>query len=332
MIIERVVATLLFAFVEVGIFISHPRLYRQSVRRARSFGRYPFHSFPRSANEKFLWRKVFDHDPTFVRLSDKLELRNYLRETGLDLSMTPVLWAGFSPHALPEKLMTGDVMIKANHDSGSYLAMWCNEHSRDAVIAKLEHALNKDFSLSFGEWGYKNVTPRVFAEKRIGQSSDNLNDLKFYTFGRRIERIVHIQDRPNGRFGQVFEPDGKGEFFRLDRAPSVCDGKIEVPLEGILGRAVSLARDLGAPFDHMRVDLLEAEGKLWLTEMTIYNQGGHITSGGADPDTQISRAWDLRLSWAIRTRSGGIGRRIYLGMLKRALDRANEKLPSLPPA
>lgn len=330
--IEPVVAAVVFAFVEVGIIVSHPRLYVRSVRRARSFGRYPFHAFPRSANEKFLWRKIFDRDPLFVRLSDKLELRNFLQETGLDLSMTPVLWAGFSPHAVPQNLMTGDVMIKANHDSGSCFAMWRDDLSRDVVVPKLERALERDFSRLSGEWGYKLVAPRVFAEKRIGRSGGYVNDLKFYTFGRHIERIVHIQDRPNGRFGQVFEPDGQGGFHRLERYPSVCDGKVDAPLGHVLTRAISLARDLGAPFDHMRVDLLEAEGQLWMSEMTIYNQGGKITRGGDDPNNPVSRAWDLRRSMAIRRCSGSLGRRIYLALLKRALDRAHDKLPDLSPA
>ena len=151
--IERMVAAFVFALVEIGIFVSHPRTYWKSVRRALSFGRYPFHAFPRSAGEKFLWRKVFDHDPTFVRMSDKLEVRNFLQEAGLNLSMTPVLWAGFSPHGLPQNLLTGDVMIKANHDSGTHFAMWHNELPLNAVMAQLQVALRRDYSRKFGEWG-----------------------------------------------------------------------------------------------------------------------------------------------------------------------------------
>ena len=281
--------------------LRYPKTYWRALRRARAAGVYPFHACPRSMDEKFLWRKIFDRDPCFSRISDKLALRGWLQDSGLDLSMAPVLWAGFSPHALPDEFLTGDVVIKANHDCGTCFMMWRDALPRDILTTKLECALARDYSQYAGEWGYKNIVPRVFAEKRIGRDGVAVNDLKFYTFGRRIERIVHIQDQQGGRFGQVFVPDGEGGFDRLNRAPTVCDGMIDVPLEGVFDRALSLACELGAPFDHMRVDLLEADGELFMTEMTVYNQSGYLTEGGADRNSNVSLAWDIRRSWALRT-------------------------------
>jgi hypothetical protein len=336
MIIERLACLVVFGIAELCIILWGPKHYLLSLRRARSYGRFPFHAFPRSLNEKYHWRKVFDRNPEFVALSDKLALRDWMKGAGVDVAMTPVLWAGASPHALPREMLSGDVMIKPNHASGVCFPMWEKAHaddepSRATLIAKLNSVLKSDYSRMYGEWGYKNIPPRVFAEKRIGRDGTAINDLKFYMFGRRIERIVHLQDRPDGRYGQVFEPDGLGGFTCLDRFPSVCIGKAEVSFDKVLGPAAILARNLGDPFDHMRVDLLEADGAMWLTEMTIYNQGGHLPNGGEDPDSQISKAWDIRRSWAIRTRSGGLAKRLYLGLLKRALDRA-DTTRGLPPA
>ena len=168
-------------------------------------------------------------------------------------------------------------------------------------------------------------------EARIGKDGEAVNDLKIYTFGRRIERIVHIEDREDGRHGQVFVPDGQGGFTRLNRPPSVCDYILDVPITGFLARAVDLARTLGEPFDHMRVDFMEAGGTLYLAEMTIYNQSGHLPNGGEDPSSNVSRAWDINRSWIMRTRDGGPFKRLYLGLLKRAVDRAGAS-KNLPPA
>ena len=196
-----------FLVVELAILVTHPKLYWRSVRRTLGFGRYPFHAYPRSMDEKFLWRKVFDHDPTFTRISDKLEVREWLKETGLDLKMTPLLWSGASAQDIPGRFLSGDVIIKANHDSASGIAMWQDPVPRDEVIERLESALECDYSASFGEWGYRDIPRKVFVEQRIGAEGVALNDLKFYTFGSRVERLTHIQNRPDGRFGQVFEPD-----------------------------------------------------------------------------------------------------------------------------
>ena len=328
---EQVSATLVFAVVELWIIVSHPKTYFQSWTRARAQRRFPFHAFPRSIDEKFTWRKIFDHDPAFTRLSDKLVLRDWIKETGVGLEMTPVLWSGFSPRAMPKALQRGDVMIKANHDSGSNWPMWNNPPEPDVLLREMEHALASDFSRRWGEWGYKQVAPRIFAEARIGSDEDVVSDLKLYTFGRRIERIVHIEDRADGRHGQIFVPDETGEYLRLERPPSVCDFVLDVPIEGFLADAVDLARTLGEPFDHMRVDFMEAGGQLYLSEMTIYNQSGHLPNGGEDPNSQVSRAWDINRSWVIRTRSGGALQRLYLGLLKRAVDRAGAT-KGLPPA
>ncbi|MEM1234318.1 MAG: ATP-grasp fold amidoligase family protein [Pseudomonadota bacterium] len=329
--LERVFAACVFLAVEIGIVLTAPGYYWQSVQRARSFGRIPFHAYPRSADEKFLWRKLFDHDPRFTLISDKLALRDWIAETGLELRMPRLCWAGLSPRSIPEELWFGDYVVKANHDSGSAIALWDDPPARETAIAQLEAALERDYSRAFAEWGYKLIAPRVFVEERVGQAGSPVGDIKFYTFGRRIERIVHIEDRPGGRFGQVFEPDGAGGFYRLERAPAVCDGTLETPLDDVLGRAVEMARALGERFDHMRVDFLEAGGTLYLSEMTVYNQTGYITDGGAFPHMQVSRAWDIRRSFALRTRHGGPFTRLYLGVLKRALDRAGAS-DGLPPA
>ncbi|MEL6688759.1 MAG: ATP-grasp fold amidoligase family protein [Pseudomonadota bacterium] len=330
-ILERLLAAIVFAIVELWIIVTHPGTYLQSWRRAREYGRLPFHAFPRSMDEKLTWRKIFDHDPTFTRLSDKLALRDWLQETGVDVKMAPVLWAGFSPRAMPAEFQKGDVIIKANHDSGSTWAMWDNPPERDVLIAEMEQALSVDFSRRHGEWGYKGVAPRVFAEARLGKDGVPLRDLKFYTFGRRIERILHSEFREDGRYGQVLVPDGTGGFSRLGRVPWGFDHEMDVPVDDVLPRAVDFARTLAEPFDHMRVDFIEANGELFLAEMTVYTLGGFLPNGGEDPESNVSKAWDITRSWVIRTRSGGPLKRFYLGLLKRAVDRAGVS-KNLPPA
>lgn len=145
-ILEGTVAAIVFAIAELWIIASHPQTYRQTWQRAREQGRFPFLAFPKTVNEKFTWRKLFDHSPIFTRISDKLELRRWLEETGLDLKMTPVLWASFSPRSLPAEFMQGDFMIKANHDSGSAWPMWKDPPDNEALVADLEQALARDYS------------------------------------------------------------------------------------------------------------------------------------------------------------------------------------------
>lgn len=321
---------LVFGIAELWIILQGPRFYKQSVKRAVGFGRWPFHAFPRSADEKFLWRKCFDRDPVFTRLSDKLELRRWLAETGAELSMAPVLWSGQRPQDIPQALLTSDVIVKTNHNSGGNLSPDPTNLDRALIDDKLDRWLSGDYSRICGEWGYKNVPRQVFVEQRIGPKDVPIDDWKFYTFGSHIQRIVHIQNHADRRLGEVFAPTADGEFVRLDRPPRVCTGLLGGDRPASFDRAVALARQLGAGFDQMRVDLMEAEGKLWMGEMTIYNQTGYITDGGAFPDTPESQNWDLRRSWFLRTRPGGPFARFYARVLHKALDRA-ARLRNRPP-
>jgi len=45
-------------------------------------------------NEKFLWRKLFDHDPRFVVLSDKLACKEWVTERAPELAVAKVHWLG----------------------------------------------------------------------------------------------------------------------------------------------------------------------------------------------------------------------------------------------
>ena len=52
----------------------------------------PNPAYPKTVNDKFLWRKVFDHNPAFIGLSDKLMCKQICLFRRLDISGRFARW------------------------------------------------------------------------------------------------------------------------------------------------------------------------------------------------------------------------------------------------
>ena len=67
----------------------------------RMHGRAPAILRPRRYAEKMRWRKLFELDPTFVVLSNKLVSRDFIAARIGGGHAAPLLWAGIDPADIP---------------------------------------------------------------------------------------------------------------------------------------------------------------------------------------------------------------------------------------
>ena len=106
---------LLFALFDIATYIRHPNLMRRYRRR---MGRWPRPSLPRDYHERLLWRKIHDLDPRFPQWADKLAAKQLVAHTAPDLAVAETLWQGDDPDAIPDDVLAGDCVVKANHGCG----------------------------------------------------------------------------------------------------------------------------------------------------------------------------------------------------------------------
>lgn len=125
---------------------------------------------PSTFNEKIQWLKLYDRKPEYTTMVDKYEVKKYIEEKIGDKYIIPTLgvWDKFDDidfENLPEQFV-----LKCTHDSGS-LVICKNKEQLDIPSAKnkLEEALKKNHYLGSKEWPYKNVKPRIIAEKYMSQ-------------------------------------------------------------------------------------------------------------------------------------------------------------------
>lgn len=290
-------------------------LEREEGRRRR----YRF-ADPRCVNDKFTWRKIFDRDPRFTTVSDKLAAKDWVARRDTGLAIAPVLWQGSDAAEIPEHLLRAPGMLKANHGCGTNIPLPTPSRDRADLIHRANGFLQVDHGRDTSQWAYFDIPRRLFVEAWCGAPDAPLDELKFYLFGGRLHRVVHIGGRFADLAANIYDrtPD---ETWQLSEIPAaVSSAKLDRPLPATFAAAERAALTLGGAFDHMRVDILTDGRTNWFGELTVYNLSGYMSVCGHVPDHPMARDWDLRQSWFLTTPQPG-WRGIYARALRRQIDR-----------
>jgi hypothetical protein len=268
------------------------RLIRARMRAA--LGRDPDLGRPASLNEIVAWKALTDRDPMIRRTTDKLAAREVLAARGLAHLLVPLAggpWrrAGEIPwDALPDRFV-----LKASHGSGMTRVVADRARAdRAAVLAEAARWLEGDHYAWTGEWGYRGLPRRLYAERMLEDEAAPGRpppDHKFFVFHGE-PRLLHLH---LDRFGDHrmlwfalpgLEPlrIGHGAAERADPTrPDPAVAAALAPLAARIARGFALAR----------VDLYWAAGRPWFGEITHYPGGGVIAFDPPDWDRALGRLW-----------------------------------------
>jgi len=169
-------------------------------------GRKPRLLRPSRFTEKIQWRKLFDLNPVYAVLSDKLAVREFIAErVGADV-LIPLLWVGDDPDAIPFDTLDPPYIIKSTHASGHVLKV----RSRDdldvpAARAMFRQWLAQCYATHAEEPGYRPV-PRQLIVEQLVLDPDGAPPLehKMFVFGGRVRIIQTIVVDRDGKRRGVF--------------------------------------------------------------------------------------------------------------------------------
>ena len=91
---------------------------RVCITYRRAHGRLPALLRPRSFTEKIQWRKLFELEPCFAVISDKLAARDFVAQRIGAGRQAAVLWAGDDPDAIPFDRLVPPSVLKSTHGAG----------------------------------------------------------------------------------------------------------------------------------------------------------------------------------------------------------------------
>lgn len=260
-------------------------------------------SLPRTFDEKFLWRKVFDHDPRFVIACDKLATKAWIRQRWPEVDLADTLWVGRDAGALPDALCRAGVVLKYNAGSGTNKVLDGQQTPKD-MRALLGRWLRSNYGWSKGEWAYGPVRPRVFAEAAVFDGAP-VSEIKVYMQGGFVDQVVMIYQDRGFKTAAVWEAEGPNGLVLAPRRAAVSPVRDTRDLPDVVAQALDISRKIGAEFDHMRLDFMTDLQGLVLGELTVYNLSGRMAAVGLQQQSRANRHWDLRRSWFANQTHGG---------------------------
>jgi len=230
-------------------------------------------------NDKIQWLKLFDQDELLIQCSDKIMVREYIKEKiGIEylvkLYQVHDFFSEIDFISLPNSFV-----IKTNHDSGTVILVK-DKSKLDIVFAKskIEASLKKTFGWENGEWAYAFIQPKILIEEYI----DPLNeappaDYKFqcvdgkvkfcrYTFDRGIDTKEIVLDEYGNDLGFIIDEQfKKGSLFVRNSS---------------WNSMINLANKISEDFKCVRVDMYCSGNSIYIGELTFFPYFGMYSGEG----------------------------------------------------
>lgn len=233
---------------------------------------------PQRFDEKLWWLKLYNRDPMLTLCSDKHRVREYIKECGLEEILVPQIGVYDNANEIDFSVFTEETLLKCNHGSGSNFFIAPNQPVKEKEIRKkLNLALRQKYYRLSREWNYKNIEPKIVADKVLRDKNGNLPyDYRFLCFDGEPKLLI-LDDqvlRDDGTYNKgyprnVYDIEFQRLPIRITRA--VSDRVAEKPVN--YERMVEIAKILSKPFPHCRVDLYNMDGKIYFGELTFYHAG-----------------------------------------------------------
>ena len=247
---------------------------------------------PKTLNEKLQWLKLHDRKPLYTKLVDKYEVKAYVAEKiGAEYVIPTIAGPWDSADEIDFDALPEQFVLKCTHDSGGVVI--CRDKS-SLNIAKarkdIGRSLKRNYFYGGREWPYKNVKPRVFAEKFMAPDKDgqtSLIDYKLLCFDGSFDNIMACEGRFSERGTRYYFFDRDWNYLPYCPYEDLDAGVFPGLKPACLDEMIRIAETLSVGFPVLRVDLYEAAGKVLFGELTLFPQGGF--------DDDITRECDLLL-------------------------------------
>ena len=284
---------------------------------------FPNAAFPRSFNEKLLWRKVFDRDPRFAPMTDKLAAREIVGKLAPKLETPKLFWVGDHPEELPPDVLKKPCVIKTNRGSGWNLFNWTGNHlTRSENVDYFVPKMRFVYGHRIGEWTYREFKQKFYCEELFIEPSGRVpDDFNIHVFGGRVLTISLIHDR----FGDRAHVSLDRDLSPTDTVWEEYSSDYEPQFEEIHGSLVKIAESLVKGIDYVRVDLFCHDGKVFFREFTFFPGSGLSVRQVGEMELTRNARWDLSHSSYLASVTGG-WRQAYRRLLNADLAQAQETL------
>ena len=230
---------------------------------------------PVTMTEKQQWMKLYDHNPLYPTLADKIQARRYVADKLGEQYLIPEIgiWDSVSKidfDRLPERFV-----LKCTHDSGS--AVVCSDKSGFDISEcrrKLEKHMQNNYYWSGREWPYKDLRHAILGETFIGNENGEVPpDYKFFCFDGEPKALLICANRSEKHADYYFyDMNFRPLPINIDTVRDQDSLTTEKPEQ--FDEMIRIAKTLSEGLPFVRVDLYNQSGKVYFGELTLFDQSG----------------------------------------------------------
>lgn len=195
---------------------------------------------PKTFNEKLQWLKLYNHNPAYTVMVDKVKAKEYVAKLIGEEHIIPTLGVWDDPDDIDFDALPNQFVLKCNHNSGTGMCI-CRDKSKldiEKVKAELRKGLKENYFMRWREWPYKNVPRKILAEKFMVDTEQNketitkgkleeLNDYKIFCFNGEPKVLFVASDRANKVCFDYYDMDLK--HLDLKQGGDNYHGEVKLP-------------------------------------------------------------------------------------------------------
>lgn len=233
---------------------------------------------PQTFNEKLQWLKLYDRNPFYTVMVDKVTVKELVAKQIGSQYIIPTLEVWDNPDDIDFDKLPNQFVLKCNHNSGLGMCICTDKNRLDIGKVKQELAkgLKQDYYLTNREWPYKNVPRKIIAEKfMVDEQTHELRDYKFFCFNGTPKMLFIATDRQNPTEETKFDFYDM-DFNHLPFTNGHPNSHKPIAKPETFDEMVKLAAILSKNIPHVRVDFYEINGKVYFGELTFSHWSGFV--------------------------------------------------------
>lgn len=259
---------------------------------------------PRTFNEKLQWLKLHDRNPYYCKLVDKYEAKHIIASIIGEQHIIPTYGVWDDVDQIDFQSLPNAFVLKTTHDSHSIIV--CNQKKTldmEKVKTVINNSLKNNYFYGGREWPYKNVKPRILAEKNMSDSDSGLVDYKIHCFNGKPVFILTCSNRySQSGLIEVFY-DLNWNKLPVRRPGNDIEG-IDIPRPDNLGEMIQMAAKLSAGIPFVRIDFYSVNNAVFFGEMTFFPASGYKKFIPEEYDEYFGSLIDLKSKSTVRFESG----------------------------
>ena len=253
------------------------------------FGHLPRLDNPKTMNEYICSTKISDEKLEYSKYTDKYEVRKYVKNIVGEKYLNEVLGIYHSFDEINFNELPNSFVLKATHGSGyNIIVSDKKKFDKNYTKKKFNMWLKENFYYKDREKNYKNIMPRIMCDQFLQPLDGELEEYKLFCFKGKVGFIQHNKEIESKRYSNIFSPTWDLLPVKYGYKGFKNDKK---PLNG--DELIDIAEKLAKPFEFVRVDLYNVDGKIIFSELTFHSGGGLIPFHPKEYDRKFGELLDL---------------------------------------